>query len=87
MIGLIDTNLFGKFKNDEGGMHETFLRALGDEADATKWKVTHFGFLEYIGLSVPNLSSRLDPMPEGWTPPARPDPMTTGHKPGGRRRK
>lgn len=25
--------------------------------------------------------------PEGWSPPKKPDPMTTGHKPGGRRRK
>jgi hypothetical protein len=25
--------------------------------------------------------------PEGWTPPKRPDPMTSGHKPGGRKRR
>lgn len=25
--------------------------------------------------------------PEGWTPPKKPDPMTSAHKPGGRRRK
>lgn len=25
--------------------------------------------------------------PEGWRKPKRPDPMTCGHKPGGRRRK
>jgi hypothetical protein len=25
--------------------------------------------------------------PEGWRPPKKPDPMTAGHKPGGRRRK
>jgi hypothetical protein len=25
--------------------------------------------------------------PQGWTPPKRPDPMTSGHKTGGRRRK
>lgn len=25
--------------------------------------------------------------PEGWSPPKKPDPMTSGHKPGGRRRK
>jgi hypothetical protein len=25
--------------------------------------------------------------PEGWSPPKKPDPMTAGHKPGGRRRK
>ena len=24
--------------------------------------------------------------PPGWTPPKRPDPMTSGHKPGGRKR-
>ena len=25
--------------------------------------------------------------PPGWTPPTRPDPMTTGHRPGKRRRR
>jgi len=25
--------------------------------------------------------------PPGWTPPKRPDPMTAGHKPGGRKRR
>jgi hypothetical protein len=25
--------------------------------------------------------------PQGWTPPRKPDPMTSAHKPGGRRRK
>jgi hypothetical protein len=25
--------------------------------------------------------------PEGWTPPKKPDPMTSGHKPGGRKRR
>lgn len=25
--------------------------------------------------------------PAGWRPPKRPDPLTSGHKPGGRRRK
>lgn len=25
--------------------------------------------------------------PQGWIPPARPDPMTANHKPGARRRK
>lgn len=25
--------------------------------------------------------------PAGWTPPKKPDPMTAGHKPGGRKRR